>query len=133
MAVYSALLFYWMFVGFGRSVVHNGGYHYNVIPFHTIKLYFNHADHFRLHVWLVNIIGNIAVFVPFGAAAVMLPRVTLSRFLSVFVPAIAIVELMQLVLKRGSFDVDDIILNTFGALIGYILFRHIGKMKFANE
>ena len=33
------------------------------------------------------------------------------------------VELAQLVLRVGSFDVDDIILNTLGAWIGYIAFR----------
>lgn len=128
-AVYSALLLYWMFIGFGRSAVHDAGYRYNVIPFHTISLYFNHADHFRLRFWVVNMIGNIAVFVPFGAAAVMVPGCSLTRFLPGFAAAIALAELLQLLLRRGSFDVDDIILNTAGAAIGYLLFRHIGRMK----
>ena len=33
-----------------------------------------------------------------------------------------LVELTQLIARTGSFDVDDLILNTFGGLIGYILY-----------
>ena len=33
-----------------------------------------------------------------------------------------LVELLQLVFKVGSFDVDDMLLNTFGGVIGYIVF-----------
>ena len=32
------------------------------------------------------------------------------------------VELTQLVTRRGSCDVDDVILNTLGGLLGYLLF-----------
>ena len=31
-----------------------------------------------------------------------------------------LVELLQLVFKVGSFDVDDLLLNTIGGLLGYI-------------
>ncbi|QYR24052.1 VanZ family protein [Paenibacillus sp. sptzw28] len=33
---------------------------------------------------------------------------------------------MQLILRRGSFDIDDVLLNTIGAVIGYTVYR-IGK------
>jgi len=33
-----------------------------------------------------------------------------------------LVESIQLVFKVGSFDVDDMLLNTFGGVIGYIVF-----------
>jgi len=43
--------------------------------------------------------------------------ITLSGFaLSLFV------EVVQLITKVGCFDVDDLILNTLGAAVGYILF-----------
>jgi glycopeptide antibiotics resistance protein len=32
------------------------------------------------------------------------------------------VEVVQLVLKLGCFDVDDLILNTVGGLIGYLIY-----------
>ncbi|WP_258881661.1 VanZ family protein [Paenibacillus sp. sptzw28] len=40
--------------------------------------------------------------------------------------ALLILELMQLILRRGSFDIDDVLLNTIGAVIGYTVYR-IGK------
>ncbi|MNE95919.1 VanZ like family protein [compost metagenome] len=36
---------------------------------------------------------------------------------------ITVVELTQMLTKVGSFDIDDIILNTCGALIGFVLFK----------
>ena len=32
------------------------------------------------------------------------------------------VEVMQLITRVGSFDVDDIFLNTLGGVLGYIIF-----------
>ena len=34
----------------------------------------------------------------------------------------AVVEISQLIFRVGSFDVDDMILNTLGGLLGYFLF-----------
>ena len=36
---------------------------------------------------------------------------------------ILIVELIQLFSLQGSFDIDDIVLNGFGFVIGYLLFH----------
>jgi glycopeptide antibiotics resistance protein len=36
-----------------------------------------------------------------------------------------ILEMLQFFLKRGSFDVDDIILNTMGFLLGAVLYRTV--------
>lgn len=34
-----------------------------------------------------------------------------------------LVELLQLVFKVGSFDVDDLFLNTIGGLLGYLVYK----------
>ena len=36
---------------------------------------------------------------------------------------------MQLVLRVGSFDVDDLLLNTAGGLAGYLIFLLAGKVE----
>ena len=77
---YTLLLFYWMFVGFGRSHRIDMGYSYNVIPFHTLKMYMFHADHFNVRTWFINVVGNVAVFVPFGIAVPYLSNMRLMRF-----------------------------------------------------
>ena len=41
-----------------------------------------------------------------------------------------LVELLQLVFKVGSFDVDDLFLNTIGGLLGYLVYKgllYLGK------
>ena len=40
-----------------------------------------------------------------------------------------LVETIQLVTKVGSFDVDDMMLNTLGAFLGYVIFKICDKMR----
>ena len=68
--------------------------------------------------------GNIAIFIPMG---VYLPL--LIRRKSIFVNTVcvalisAVVEVLQYIFAVGSADIDDVILNTVGGLIGVSLFR----------
>jgi len=63
-------------------------------------------------------------FMPFGALLPIFSRqmrrpwkITLLSF-----EISAIIEISQLVLQVGCFDVDDMILNTLGGLLGYLVF-----------
>jgi glycopeptide antibiotics resistance protein len=89
-------------------------------------MYFLYADSFNLRTWSVNVIGNVAVFIPFGIAYPYLLGWKLFRFTSSFIAILFILELLQLVLRQGSFDIDDVLLNTIGAVIGYAVL-HAGK------
>ncbi|MFC5653395.1 VanZ family protein [Paenibacillus solisilvae] len=126
---YTLLLFYWMFMGFGRSNRIAMGYSYNVIPFHTLKMYMNHADHFDMRTWFINVVGNVAVFVPFGIAIPYLIGIRVIRFTLSFIAALFIIEFLQLILRRGSFDIDDVLLNTIGAMIGYFVYWILMRIK----
>lgn len=114
---YSLLLLYWMFFAFGRGHSTLEGYHYNLVPFSTIGHYFAIADsHQRLSA--INLIGNIAVFVPFGMLLPLSARMSMWKWVALYTGAIAVLELLQLLSRRGTFDVDDIILNVAGYLVG---------------
>lgn len=100
----------------------------NFTPLATL---FNTFDHPTSHT-LVNFTGNIALFIPFGLFLVILyPQGTgggsfhgvLFRSLGLS----AVLECAQAILYIGTFDVDDLILNTFGGLLGYILIRPLVK------
>lgn len=67
--------------------------------------------------------GNMAVFVPFGLLLPQLIRKLQSWLVltAVFVPSILVVEWAQMLLRVGSFDVDDVILNTAGVWIGWMI------------
>lgn len=124
---YTILLAYWMFFGFSRTP--GDLFMYNLTPFSTIKKYFIYFDHFNLLTWLINIVGNIAVFVPFG---ILFPLYSTQyhsffKFLFTFLIGITSLETLQLIFRVGSFDVDDIILNTSGAIIGFIFYSMFKK------
>lgn len=75
--------------------------------------------------------GNIALGVPFGLLLpVLAPRARgLLRVVVVTAAVMTLVELVQGALITGrAFDVDDVILNSAGALIGYLLLgRRLGR------
>ena len=102
----------------------NNEYHWrsnNFIPFKTIIFYLFIAD-VNVNIRIENIVGNIIGFAPFGF---ILPSLA-KGFQKLGAVAFATFclsitfELLQLVLELGSFDVDDLILNTIGGILGYI-------------
>lgn len=120
--LYFFLLVYWMFFGFGRSNIHIDSYKYNLKPLSTIKNYFE-IKKFNFTTWAINIIGNIGVFVPFGLSLPIIFRFTYLKFVTIFGIGIFSLEVLQMVSKRGSFDIDDVILNTIGATIGFVIYK----------
>ena len=126
---YMAALVYFLF--FSEKYGRNAGedYRYNLIPFSEIKRFFKYSDVVGTEAFLVNIVGNIVAFIPFG---ILLPIVIKGYKKSAiiifdgFVVSL-IIETIQLFTKVGSFDVDDIILNTIGVAIGYVLFKVVYK------
>ncbi|MEW4369514.1 VanZ family protein [Paenibacillus kandeliae] len=117
---YTLLLLYWMFFGFGRHAPDaNTPYRYNLIPLRTIADFATMRIGTVMDQW-INLLGNIAVFVPFGLLIPLVWRVRMLHFAGVFALFILLLESVQLMTRRGAFDVDDIFLNTLGACVGYI-------------
>lgn len=135
--VYLALLVYFLFFSdiFGRTVAFDE-YRYNLKPFAEITRYFTRVKEKDYLMFFINIVGNIALFVPFGF---LFPFVSEKRnykrsvnfFVSLLVTVLfcVLIEGIQLVTKVGVFDVDDIIMNTFGSIVGYILHRMVRKPR----
>ena len=109
-------------------------YRYNLIPFSEIRRFWLYREQLGIRSFIINVFGNIVFFIPIG---LLLPNVSAKKFLRnffgiVFICALGslVLEIMQMITKVGAFDVDDIILNTIGAAIGYLLFvliRHFHK------
>lgn len=98
----------------------------NLIPFETILMYLNGKP--SLMIAIFNLVGNIALFIPLGIFASLLFRkvawwhILIGSALFSFV-----LETLQLILQVGSFDVDDILLNTLGVMLGHALYAAIKK------
>ena len=70
-----------------------------------------------------NIVGNIIMFIPFGFFTSYYLKLNKKRVIFYLTLIVSIViELIQLKIGR-AFDIDDIILNVVGSLIGYFLYR----------
>lgn len=107
-------------------VVNSGIKDINIIPFNIIIkeiIEFN-KDITSFKTFILNIIGNVVIFVPVGIFAAYLWNFSLKRT-AVFGFLISLtIESTQLLLPRTS-DVDDLMLNTFGTVIGYFIYKFI--------
>lgn len=122
-AVYTIALLYMMFFGLGREA--SDFRFLQVNPFQTIRHFcsanIKHQD------FLLNIIGNIFVFSPFGLLGIAIKKFSKISILTVpFMLFISILELTQYFTGRGTADIDDVFLNTVGMMIGF------GAMKLWN-
>ncbi len=104
----------------------------NFTLFKTIKMYINYS--YMLNSF-ENLAGNIVVFVPFGfllpyvqKGAAKFPVLLLNAFLFVLG-----IEVFQLFSAFGAFDVDDILLNCFGASMGWVIYRVWERRKGNNN
>lgn len=122
---YIFVLIYYLFFseGYGRTSV--GEYRYNLVPFSEIKRYFKYFSVIGIESFMLNIVGNVVAFVPFGLLIPIIAKGYRKFFIILFdgIMFTVIIESVQLILKVGSFDVDDMILNTMGVIIGYIVFK----------
>lgn len=109
--------------GYGRTVT-NREYSYNLVPFLEIKRFWNNREIIGSFAVFINLAGNVLAFVPFGFFLPVLnvhARGILRMALFTFEFSL-LVETIQLVSKVGSFDVDDLMLNTLGGILGYVIF-----------
>lgn len=102
----------------------NTGSGYNLVPFTEIFRY-----EIGSKLFIYNVFGNIGAFVIFGiiVASYIKPKTILPSFLIALITS-STVEFVQLNIGR-SFDVDDIILNVVGAIIGYLLYIGFTAIK----
>ncbi len=98
-------------------------YHVNFVPFHTVTDYIKALVNDRINVGtaLKNLLGNLLLLFPLGCMlpCLSLPMRRLWRFSITVLALIVCIELLQISVRLGSFDVDDIIFNFIGAMAGY--------------
>lgn len=133
--IYLTGLFYFLFFAEGMGRTTSGGeYRYNLTLLKEIKRFYMYQDALGWKAYFLNVFGNVLAFMPFGFFLPMLlakKNIFLTTFwgflLSLFVEAI------QLSMKLGSFDVDDLLLNTIGAFLGACIYGIIRFVKGHNK
>ncbi|MDP9889559.1 VanZ family protein [Pseudarthrobacter enclensis] len=101
----------------------------NLIPFASIVKYLSSQSSGTGRVAFANLVGNILIFIPFGVYVAWLrrratPWLTILAIVSVSVT----VEIIQGLFAVGASDIDDVILNCAGGVIGIFTFRLLSSV-----
>lgn len=124
--IYIALFYYFTNIDRGINFGPTKNWSFNLIPFKDIIEIIIYVVKDNTTNGIVQIIGNFLILVPL---AYIYPRVfkstrKLSKFtISIFITTI-IIELSQLFFGGGVFDIDDILLNSLGAICFYKLLNN---------
>jgi len=111
----------------GFRFITNGIHRTNLIPGRVfIEFYYKMNLKDYLNYFIINFLGNIILFIPIGFLLPLLwnlsnKKVIITGFLISF-----FIEFCQLFLPRWT-DVDDLILNTFGSILGLLLYNFLSK------
>ena len=124
--LYLIVMFY--FVLFSERYGRETGYdtsHVSLELFKEIKRFWMYRSLLTPEAFITNLVGNVFAFSPFGFLLPVMTekkrgliKVVLGSFLFSL-----IIESCQYIFKVGVFDVDDLLLNTIGGLIGYIIYK----------
>ncbi len=96
----------------------------NLVPFNEILRY-----DFGTHEFFRQVIGNIILFIPFGYFVTY--YVNIKKIGTMFLMSVGvslIIETVQYFIGR-SFDIDDIILNVTGGILGFMLYIALDAIK----
>ena len=108
---------------------------YNVIPFDTVRLYIRMLQHSeslsQRNVALANLVGNVVLFIPLGIGIPLLfsRQRKFWAFAALVLGLLLLVELVQYLTGLGALDVDDLILNFSGVMLGRFLWHLVWKNK----
>jgi glycopeptide antibiotics resistance protein len=100
----------------------------NLVPLKTIVSYLL-GEKGRV-IDFVELAGNIVPLMPIGFIAPLVYRtMTWQKALVLAVATGFVIEGMQVVLRVGIFDIDDVILNALGVMIGYSLLVILSRKR----
>ena len=104
----------------------------NFLPFKTILSCLRGEPSWAIA--LLNLVGNIALLVPIGFLVPFVYRkITWQKSLALAAAAGFAIEGMEVLFSVGIFDIDDVILNALGVMIGYRAFTLLAKRARPNS
>lgn len=121
---YTLFLLYLMFLGMGRFQ-----YDENVVRLKPVLSTIEFIEGtIRWEDIIRIVLGNIVMFIPFGFLGWVFPKLRhLKSLLFSFMSVIIIVEALQYFTRMGIFETDDVILNTFGVYLGFLICQFFEK------
>ena len=126
--IYTVWMLYLLFFVSFRST--NYKFTIKTKPFETIMAYITQVVNYDIPSVIENVFGNVILFIPYGFLGLLYPKLNkFGYFLVAFFILINIIEFSQYYFQRGYADVDDVILNTVGAVIGFFIYQTIFRSR----
>jgi len=119
-----SIIYMWLLFEILTMTELNGSSGMNLTPFSEILRY-----DFGTTMFNYNVLGNIIIFLPFGylIGTYVNPKKIWPVLITTLLTS-TVIEFVQLKIGR-SFDIDDIILNLVGGLVGYLLYIGISAIS----
>lgn len=95
----------------------------NIIPFKSLIDFFSN---WNIKILILNIGVNLILFMPMGFFIPILFKNkigNIKKFTLIMIIVTVIIEILQFLTYRGSTDIDDVILNVFGAILAYLFVK----------
>ena len=124
---YAIFLLYLMFLGFGREQ-HEANI-VRLLPFVSTVFFVQNTTSWESII--INLFGNIIMFIPFGFLGWLNAKYfSFKKLIVDFLSVLIIVEALQYLTRLGVFDIDDLVLNSLGVWIGFRMRKFIDNFKF---
>ena len=114
------LLVGYVFVVISATILRKTGGFRREYNFHLFRAWIEAWNNYSVKNW-ANVLLNVALFVPMGALLPLLWKKCKKWYITmpIGLGTSLVIELIQLALKRGICDVDDLFANTLGVVIGF--------------
>jgi glycopeptide antibiotics resistance protein len=123
--MYLCLMIWEVFVGPYRS--YSGVRRYNLYPFKTVMEFILNSAKYTFQAIFINLVANIITFIPLGFFISLLFR-RFFKLINIVLCCLSIIiciEVAQFILNVGVLDIDDIILNTIGCVLGFMVYKAV--------
>lgn len=125
---YTLFMLYLMFVGLDRLQLDSN--EIRVVPILSTYNFLINADYIIPSLLIV--VGNFVMFIPYGFLGWVFPKLKdLKQLLINFLSVIIVLEALQYFSRFGFFDIDDVIINTFGVFVGHKICK-LFEQKFSR-
>ena len=123
----SSIILFIIYIVFLFFIISRREYNYNIINIKPFKEIFRYSITSKL--FIKNVIGNILLFIPYSFFISYFLSINKFYILLIISFTFSItIELIQIYIGR-VFDIDDIILNIIGGIIGYFIYKLFKKLR----
>lgn len=124
--VYFIILVYILFFLKRRSNNQEYRNKINIYPFYSKFKYIKTINWNNINNqkdFLIDVLGNILMFIPFPIALFWLISIKISykKYFIIIILTSVLIEILQYIFNKGVLDIDDIILNSIGGCLGLII------------